>query len=216
VVATGLEAWTARVRARFAGAPRGTVAVAAVLVLVVAVGVLDGTPRRPLLPESAVRPTFEADRALVGTLEQTLPNGAAVFQLPVHPFPEGGPRHAMADYDPVRGYLHSRDLRWSYGGMKGREADWQLAVALLAVEHQLRAAVAVGFDGLWLDRAGYADGGAAVDAELRRLLGDPFATAHAGRLAVWDLRPLRSVLDASGDVDLDTLRHEVLAARPPA
>ena len=29
----------------------------------------------------------------------------------------------MVDYDQVRPYLHSDDLRWSYGAMKGRPED---------------------------------------------------------------------------------------------
>ena len=38
------------------------------------------------------------------------------------------PPYGMVDYDPLRGYVHSDDLYWGYGGAKGRAADWQAQV----------------------------------------------------------------------------------------
>ena len=55
--------------------------------------------------------------------------GAMVFQLPYRRFPETQPLARMADYDLMRGYLHSDDLRWSYGFMKGRPGDPSPALA---------------------------------------------------------------------------------------
>jgi hypothetical protein len=76
-----------------------------------------------------------------------------VFCLPYVPFPEAIDG-AMA-YEHVRGYLHTRSLRWSFGAMKGREADaWQREVAFAATNEFLQRIVCRGFDGLFLDEKG--------------------------------------------------------------
>ena len=63
----------------------------------------------------------------------------------------------MVDYDQVHPYLHSDELRWSYGAMKGRPED-----VGDDVESPSQAA-ALGFAGVAIDRFGYADNGAAVE-----------------------------------------------------
>ena len=52
-----------------------------------------------------------------------------IFQMPYRPFPEAPALGAIADYDLFRGYLHSDDLRWSYGIVKGRGEDWSALVS---------------------------------------------------------------------------------------
>ena len=54
-----------------------------------------------------------------------------VFQLPFVGFPiDKGPGR-MVPYDHVRGYLHTRTVKWSYGAISGRETNlWQQNVSL--------------------------------------------------------------------------------------
>jgi phosphoglycerol transferase len=57
-----------------------------------------------------------------------------VFQLPVVEFPES-PAPGVPPYDHFRPYLYSKNLRYSYGSMKGRERErWQLALQGLMFE----------------------------------------------------------------------------------
>ena len=49
-----------------------------------------------------------------------------MFQLPYLYFPEAPSTAHLGPYDLVRGYLHSDDLAWSWGAVRGRGADWQL------------------------------------------------------------------------------------------
>ncbi len=67
-----------------------------------------------------------ADRALASELDSRLPQGAAVFQLPVMEFPESPPIASMYDYEPFRPYLWSKTLRFSYGAHKGAERQLHL------------------------------------------------------------------------------------------
>ena len=49
-------------------------------------------------------------------------------------FPEVPPLHREPLYSPMRMFVHSRDLRWSYGGMKGRPGDyWHQALDRLSL-----------------------------------------------------------------------------------
>ena len=52
-----------------------------------------------------------------------------VYVLPYRPFPSEPPTLGTGDFDLYRPYLHTNDIRWSYGGMRGRDADWEQALA---------------------------------------------------------------------------------------
>jgi phosphoglycerol transferase len=134
----------------------------------------------------------------VHRIEATTGPGAMVLQLPLHPFPEGGPVVAMNDYDHVAGYLHSDTLRWSYGGVAGRPEDWTSAQSGLPLDQLIPDAAAAGFKGVWIDLAAYPDRGAAVVAQVRSLAdpGAPYFTSADSRRAFVGLAPLDARLRA--------------------
>jgi len=115
---------------------------------------------------------FRSDAAFVQALEAHLPHGTMIFQLPYVAFPESpGPTPDMPDCDHFRPYLHSTTLRWSYGAMKGRKTDaWQKWLAEQPLDKMVPALVDAGFGGIYLNRKGFADHGAALERGLARLL----------------------------------------------
>ena len=141
------------------GALLGGVASAAVLLF----GVYDQTSASFVPSYAATAREWSSDAKFVQEIEATLPRGASVFQLPYVPFPEGYPETPVGDqvatystkYESLRGYLHSSTLRWSYGAMKGRAADWSAQLAGQPLSYVVAAAAAAGFDGLWVDPAGF-------------------------------------------------------------
>jgi phosphoglycerol transferase len=161
----------------------------ACVALVLVFGVLDQTGSANVPDYPAVTAAFRADAAFVSRIEKSLPPGSAVFELPYMPFPEpGGPLVKMQDYEPLRGYLHSSALRWSYGAQKGRSVDaWQRTTAALPPAEMVRALLGAGFDAVWVDRNGYADNGAAIEAELARITGSRPLVSDDGQLAVYAL-----------------------------
>jgi len=164
-------------------------ALAVVLVLAIAsLAVLDQTPASLALSDDAVS-SYREEQAFARHVEDALPGGTAVLQLPYMPFPEpGGAVGEMQDYDPLRAYLHTDGLRWSYGAVKGREDDaWQEATAALPPEMLVREARAKGFGALWVQLDGYEDGGAAMRESLTGLLGPPTEATADGTIAVWSL-----------------------------
>jgi phosphoglycerol transferase len=162
----------------------------AVLAAILLVAVLDETSGADVPPYRANAVEYDSDEAFVGVIEHRLPAGAMVFQLPVVAFPESPRPARMKDYDHFVGYLHSRNLRWSYGGMKGREADWQDTLAGQPTELLLARLAAVGFTGLTVDRFGYADNASILEADLSRIAGPP-AVSRNGRLSFFDLTAYR-------------------------
>jgi phosphoglycerol transferase len=145
--------------------------VAGALGLLLAIGILDQTTAHFAPPYDRLRAAYFNDRDFVRRIEASVPENAMIFQLPYVPFPENPPVHRMVDYSHFRGYLHSKTLRWSYGAMKGREGDaWQRHVAGQPLPEMLKALIAAGFRGIYVDRFGYADQGAAMEAALSKLL----------------------------------------------
>ena len=119
-----------------------------------------------------------------------------MFQLPIVVFPEQGPIYTMVDYDLALGYLHSDELAWSYGGMKGRDADWQDKLRPLATADLLRDVATAGFDGLYIDRRGYADRAEALVAEATDVLGTGPMASDNDDLVFFDLRPYARSVEA--------------------
>jgi hypothetical protein len=168
---------------------RRPLVVAAGLAGVVGIGLLDQTSDAFVPPYAALEARHRSDARFVAAIEARTPPGAAVLQLPAVPFPEPGPVRGIADYEPLRGYLHATRLRWSHGAMKGRQEDWQSALAERPLAAVLASARAVGFAGLWVDRAGLEGEGRAVERELATRLGTVPLVSPDGRFSFWALPP---------------------------
>jgi hypothetical protein len=111
-----------------------------------------------------------------------------IFQLPYVPFPESPPVHEMLDYDHLKAYLQSKSLRWSYGAIRGREGDeWQRSVAVLPVPAFAETLAFAGFNGVYVDRSGYEDKGAALESELAAALAVSPVTSGSGRFAFFPM-----------------------------
>jgi phosphoglycerol transferase len=175
-----LEALRGRYRLRAAG-------FAALLAVVLAVGVFDQTTDTFVPPHDGLKAEWEGDRTAIRPLEARLPAGARVVQLPYEEFPEPppGPRPI---YEPAKAYLHSDDLRWSWGAMKGRDEDWAADHATRPAAELVPAAREAGFAGVLLDRWAYTDGGEAAIADVRGAVGSDPETSPNGRWLFWPLR----------------------------
>ncbi|MFN2468901.1 MAG: hypothetical protein ABR521_12310 [Gaiellaceae bacterium] len=208
----GLDRLRALVRAR--GYPPALAT--GLLVAVLGLGLADQTSDAFIPNYRGVADEFTRDRTFFRAVEERVPRGAALFQLPHLPFPESSdlvpPR--MAVYDQLAGSLHSKRLRWSFGAVKGGPEDWASLLARRPLPHVLPAVASAGFAGIEVDRRGYADDGAALEDELRRRLRVPPLEGPGGRRAFYDLRPFaRRVEGELPPALLEELRTATL--RPP-
>ena len=196
---------------------------------VLAIGLYDQTPARwpKQFDHSALAAEYQRDAEFVAGIERALPKDSAVFQLPYLEYPEGFPPPGrMTDYDPMRGYHHSRNLRWSYGGMKGRSADLSACLEGLSLRKKIYAARAIGFNGLWLDGFGFEPGEAqSVTSRATRLTKMNPLTSEDGRFRFYDLRRVEpgsgyrqrvaGAVPESGDQLRDCSGLAAAAARDP-
>jgi phosphoglycerol transferase len=123
---------------------------------------------------AAARVEFRSDADFVAKAAALVPSGAMVYELPYVGYPEVKPLYAEDYYGMGRPYIHPSTLKWSYGGIRGRESDkWLRELSAKPIDEQLEAAAKAGFAGVYVDRRGYADHGARVEARLRERLGPP-------------------------------------------
>lgn len=170
----------------------------------------DQVPRPPTVEAKAtIAGQVAADREFTARMEAALPDGAMVFQLPVMEFPEV-PAPGVPPYDHFRPYLYSRNLRYSFGSMKGRERDrWQQVVQSkffegAALDQQAqrikvnpanaRAAVdelrRLGFAALYVNRNGFPDRAQGLEDVLLEIgYTDPPIRNATGDLACFLLEP---------------------------
>ena len=166
-----------------------------VFVLIV-IGVLDQTTTTFFfIPEyKKIEAEYRSDAEFVGRIESSLPNGAMVFELPYMTFPENGPLQRITqDFELVKPYLHSTKLGWSYGAINGDYNDtWQRAVVVKPVPQFIDEIVANGFSGVYINRNGYADAAASLEAQLKTVLGASPITNRDGTLLFFSLANYRS------------------------
>ena len=173
---------------RFATTRGRRVLLAFLMTALLFLGLLDQTPKDAACDYAGLQQRWKSDGDLVARIEATLPPQSLIYQMPFVPFPEWPAIHRMHDYDHFRGYLHSRQLRWSYGAMRGRPpASRDRELSEKPVEEQLPELVRLGFAGIWVDRFGYEDNGADVEGRLGELLQiEPLVSSDA-RTAFFDM-----------------------------
>jgi len=152
-------------------------------------GLWDQTPRSCETCLKERQQVFMNDQQFVEEIEKTVPANTAIYQLPYMAFPEVPPIHELHDYGLFKGYLHSQQLKWSYGGTKGREGDeFFKDLSTKPISAQVAIIKQLGFSGIYIDRRGYTDHAAAVEKELTQILGKPAAIVSAdGNLSFFDI-----------------------------
>lgn len=140
------------------------------VVAVLVIGLLDQTPG--YLPRyERVAKKFETDALYFDKINQTVKSGKPVFQLPYVSFPENPLVNDMESYENVKPYLHSNGISWSYGAMTDRYFDlWQREISNLPAPKLLEVVKKAGFGGILINKAGYTDGGTALEKELSEIL----------------------------------------------
>jgi phosphoglycerol transferase len=134
---------------------------------------------------------FRSDARFVRSIEKKVPSGAMIFQLPYLTYPEA------SRYDLVRGYLHSKTLRWSYGAMMNERSDlWVRSTQEQPPSEMVRRLAGAGFSGIYLDRKLLAANGPAMEAELSRILGEQPLISQESQLSFFSLESYRATLAA--------------------
>lgn len=160
-----------------------------VLLLLLAGGIFDQTDKSMVPDYNEIRKAYASDAAFVNKIEAVMPAQAMVFQLPYAPFPENPTIANMPDYHHLTAYLHSHDIRWSYGAMKGRNGDlWLRKVANQPPPEFVKEIVENGFRGVYINRNGYAPGVAVeLETAMEDILKEKPVVNDDGSLLFFDL-----------------------------
>jgi hypothetical protein len=136
------------------------------------VGMFDQTSDFFVPSYASIKEEYLIDENFVNSIDAIMPENSMIFQMPNVPFPESAPIYKMIDYTHLRGgYLHSKDLRWSYGAMKGRTGgNWQRLVAGMSIDDMIKTLSQFGFSGIYVDSYGYKDGGAKLLSNIMQIL----------------------------------------------
>lgn len=110
--------------------------------------------------QDSIRPVQEMYEEYFSQVEDSLPSGAMVYQLPYMDYPEAGFVNDIGDYELFAGYLFTDSLKWSYGGVKGRN----VTAKNLNIDNGmsfdfLMGLKKAGFSAVYIDTDGYIDQG---------------------------------------------------------
>jgi phosphoglycerol transferase len=167
------------------------------LALVLVGGVLDQTGLASRPPHEELARAFHAEAEFSHRIEAALPAYAMVFQLPYVTFPESGLVNQLWPYDHLGPYLHTQTLRWSFGAYRARPGDrWHRRVSTEPVPQMVQTLALAGFRGLYLDRNGYADAGADLEARLTQVLAARPLVSSDGRRSFFNLTDYQARLKA--------------------
>lgn len=183
-------------RRKLSGSGRGRAISYVLLGGLLVVGALDQTSDAMIPHYKRQAAEARSTSALVILVERSLPTGSRIFELPYERYPEPGSKgHRAAPNDSVLPYLYSKHLRWSYGAMAGRPADFAATLKDEPPELIAPKAVGAGFAGIWVDRFAFDNGAAAaLEARLTRTIGSGPVRSRDGRYAFYDLRAYKSTL----------------------
>ena len=158
------------------------------IVAILLFGIYDQTSENFIPNYNGTKLAFMNDDQFIKNIEMTFPNDTMVFQLPYVPFPENPPVNNMADYDLFRAYLHSNNIHWSYGTMKGRYGDlWQQDITQKSTNEMIKSIAFAGFNGIYIDSYGYPDNGAQLIENISTILGTTPIFSEDHRLYFFDM-----------------------------
>lgn len=166
-------------------------------------GIFDQTASPPVNFNKLTEAEFLMDRKFVRSIETLLPPKSYVYQLPYITFPEAAPLNRLPGYNLLSGFLHSHNLRWSFGGMQGRDGDlFYRALSQQTISRQIAVVQRLGFSGIYIDKRGYEDEGKMVIDSLSKSLGRPPAlTREDGEIVFFPL-------DNASTNKIDLLSHD--------
>ena len=196
---------------------RWPLGIAAALVVVCVFAVFDQTaivPTRRQEVEAAVA----SDRDFVHEIDRRLGGKGSVFELPLLRTAD----EKITGLPPVAGSanpgeffthelgkpaLFNNSLRWSWGAVKGRPEDLTPSFVNRPLESLLPDLDALGFDGVYIDRRGFADEGREIESRLESLLGEAPLVSKDGTKSFFDLRPFRRRLATPSPKDRKAAHH---------
>ncbi|MBD1869717.1 hypothetical protein H6F95_20925 [Cyanobacteria bacterium FACHB-471] len=141
------------------------------LAVIFFISLLDQTSPKLIPKYDAIQENYEHDKQYFSLLEERLPDNAAVYQMPYAFYPERGPINKMTDYEHLKAYFHTSNLRWSYGSARGRQGYyWNMDLAERSPAELVQRLENFGFSAIYINRLGFEDRAETLMQDLSNLL----------------------------------------------
>lgn len=119
--------------------------------------------------------------------EESMPDGAMIYQLPFADYPEVAPVNNLQVSKHFVGYLFTDHLRWSYGGIKGRDYGAKRLYYMGGEnEYFIASLIEAGFSGVYIDCDGFEDGGEEIVGYYKSM-GFPYVVSENNMLYLFDI-----------------------------
>lgn len=165
----------------------------ALSLIILRIGIYDQAPAKMSFDNyKKHRDAFQSDKTFICGVEEeiALEDNKRVFQLPYMFYPEHPPIYGMSAYEQSVGYLHSSQIKWSYGAVKGRESDkWIKRVIKKPLKEQVEILKASGFNGIQIDRRGYKDKAGSLEKDLSKILNINPLVSKDGTKSFFKIKP---------------------------
>lgn len=134
------------------------------LIIMLGVGLYDQVKIEKAGWQDARKKDKEIYSEFFGNVENMLKEGDMIYQLPYMDYPEADfPIVKMGHYSPFLGYIYTDNIRWSYGGMKGRNTIAKEIVCDNGMSEEfLENLEWYGFAGVCIDTYGFEDEGVQI------------------------------------------------------
>ncbi len=179
-------------------------------ILLIAVVLIDQVPASVSGSTRGTQSVLARARKLNSSLAEVLPAKSMIFQLPVISFPEDWNAYGVNNYELSVPYIvGNHDFSWSFGGVRGREADWQLNWGQEPPQRFVAGIALAEFDALSVSLNGYPNHAQTLIAQLGKIAGQPHRVDDA--LVWFDLRSVRQKIRAAcGSTQANNARNMIL------
>lgn len=123
-----------------------------VFVMIVALFDQSGKVSAETIQTQSMKDKYYSDRDFIEAIENSIPAKSQIFILPNFGFPE----NTDDDYRSIIAYAHSKNLRWSYPTVNGRESFfWQEKAVGSTFDEFIKTIKSAGFVGVYIDKEQY-------------------------------------------------------------
>lgn len=168
---------------------RGIAAVLAVILLIIGLydQVVVNDAKNGQVLTVALQDSYEK---FFGEVQTVMGDDAMIYELPYMSYPEAAPINGLVSGKHFVGYLLTEGIRWSYGGIKGRDKKARKLNIDNGMSYTfLNKLLKAGFDAVYIDMDGYAEGDTSV-LDFYYGTGIEPLVSDDGKLYLWDIRGL--------------------------
>jgi phosphoglycerol transferase len=137
-------------------------------------------------------PIATSSQEVVNRLEQKLPVGASVYQMPYAPYPNAPILNGAVPLESLLAYVYSHHLRWSFPALSTASVDFERRLAGKSQKEIAKRLLAAGFSAIWINRFAYDDVGAEIMRRLDEIGLPEIEHDSEGRIAVFSLAQVRN------------------------